>query len=1002
MQVRKNGRVAMVAAAVVGGLMSRYAVGAAQTWDGGAADHNWNNAVNWTNDATPAGGNATINSVDPASYPIISANSAFTPVDMFVGTGAGNAGRLDQTAGTASTGNGNWMFVGVNGSSSGSFFNVANTAATGGTTTTFGQGTGSFTSGRLYVGGADFNGNGTGTLNVNTSGTITTTTGGGVSFSIGHDGTGTMNLDNGTLNGAGEFWVGAAGGANGTVNMSAGTINSASWFVIGRSGTGTVNISGGTINGATGGGNMTMGSFTGATGTLNASGSGIVTTPNQLFVGEGAAATVNVSGNALVSPVGGLKLGVNTGATGTVNLNGGTILTPSVTQGSGAGTFNFNGGTLKASAASGAFVTGISTANVGNGGAVIDSNGFAVTIGQNLLNNGTGGLTKNSAGALTLTGASTYAGNTTINGGSLILSGAGSVNSSSGVTVNNGAKFITTSSAAVSPAVHIVSGGVDGTGTINTLNVDSSPTNTIANGNGGTGALTVGALNLSGAAAFSLNVASTSPAIAATTLNTSGAANAVVNAANALWTPGTYDLISYGTLGGSGFGAFTKGTITGLSGRQSATLGNDTAGNFITLAIAGDNPRWSGALSNEWSTNTLANPKNWALITGGTPTDYIQGDVVLFDDNATTTSPTISIANVSPTSVQFNNATKAYTLGGAFGITGSTGLIKNGAAALTVNNSNSYTGNTTLNAGTLNINNASAIGTGTLIINGGTIDNTSGSAVALSSNNPQNWNGDFTFTGSNDLNMGTAPVTMSASRTVTVSGGTFTVGAIAGPNDSLTKAGAGTLVVGGTSAYSGNTTVSGGTLAVNGSIVSTTSTNIDGGAITVSGTLAAPIHNLYNGSMTVNTGGTVNATNGGDTWVGRNGTASLIVNTGGTFNGNTVLIGGYNNTGGTGTATVAGTLNTANWLVVGFANGGIGTLNVNGGTVNIRNNNTFGNLEIGTWDNGTTGTVNMNSGSLNLLNGSAIVMSVMGNHTGDTTFNQNGGNVTFYSDNGTT
>ena len=33
--------------------------------------------------------------------------------------------------------------------------------------------------------------------------------------------------------------------------------------------------------------------------------------------------------------------------------------------------------------------------------------------------------------------------------------------------------------------------------------------------------------------------------------------------------------------------------------------------------IAGDNPRWTGAFSSDWSTATLPNPKNWQLITSG-------------------------------------------------------------------------------------------------------------------------------------------------------------------------------------------------------------------------------------------------------------------------------------------------------------------------------------------------------------------------------------------------
>ncbi len=66
---------------------------------------------------------------------------------------------------------------------------------------------------------------------------------------------------------------------------------------------------------------------------------------------------------------------------------------------------------------------------------------------------------------------------------------------------------------------------------------------------------------------------------------------------------------------------------------------------------------------------------------------------------------------------------------------------------------------------------ASALGNSVFTITGGTIDNTSGSLVTLN-NNAQNWNASFTFTGTNDLNLGTGAVTMNASRQVTVTAGT--------------------------------------------------------------------------------------------------------------------------------------------------------------------------------------------------------------------------------------
>ncbi len=142
-------------------------------------------------------------------------------------------------------------------------------------------------------------------------------------------------------------------------------------------------------------------------------------------------------------------------------------------------------------------------------------------------------------------------------------------------------------------------------------------------------------------------------------------------------------------------------------------------------------------------------------------------------------------------------------------------ISKSGSGNLTLAGNNAYTGGTTLTVGTLNINSATALGAtaSTFTIAGGTIDNTSAAAITLTNNNAQNWNGDFAFTGTKDLNLGTGAVTMNASRTVTVNGGNLMVGGVIGGSGfELTKAGAGTLTVSGSNTYTGTTTVSGGTL----------------------------------------------------------------------------------------------------------------------------------------------------------------------------------------------
>ena len=85
-------------------------------------------------------------------------------------------------------------------------------------------------------------------------------------------------------------------------------------------------------------------------------------------------------------------------------------------------TFNFNGGTLSPTASATNFLEGLDAAQVQAGGAVFDTNGSIITVGQALLNGvaGTdGGLTltdrnATAAGSLTLNGANTYNGTTRV------------------------------------------------------------------------------------------------------------------------------------------------------------------------------------------------------------------------------------------------------------------------------------------------------------------------------------------------------------------------------------------------------------------------------------------------------------------------------------------------------------------------------------------------------------------------------------------------------------
>lgn len=155
---------------------------------------------------------------------------------------------------------------------------------------------------------------------------------------------------------------------------------------------------------------------------------------------------------------------------------------------------------------------------------------------------------------------------------------------------------------------------------------------------------------------------------------------------------------------------------------------------------------------------------------------------------------------------------------------GTVAVVKNGSGTLKITNSigsNTFTGGLTLNAGTLEIASAAALGNGTFTINGGTITNNN-SARTLNTTNTHVWAGNFTFGSTSasgaDLNIGTGAVSLAGNRTVTVNSNntarTLTVGgAISGAGFSLTKAGNAVLALGGANTYDGGTIVSAGTLS---------------------------------------------------------------------------------------------------------------------------------------------------------------------------------------------
>ncbi len=472
-------------------LAAASSVHAQSTWVGDTSQ-DWNDQLNWTSDLAPSG-NFTINT-STGNYPIISANSAFTPVDAFLADGGSNTARLDHRAGSLSlaniTASGNWFFVARNSATATATYNLADTSSAGGGVSGFAQGSGTLNVGKFFVGGAYFGANGNGTVNINTSGSLNAnstqsfTDGAGnqnasIVIGRGASGVGTVNFENGTINSAGQTWVGSIG--TGTVNQTGGTANITGALVLARNnnntqaGSGTWNVSGtgvvnvendlivayagnasaqGTLNIGTGGVVnvattterwMIVNQWDSAGGNVNINGGQLNLNANtdlRFSTGNGTGASVvtlnsgaitSYSGNGTGSSTSGvldLNHAGGAAANNTVNLNGGTLTIAQIitTNNNGTATFNFNGGVLRAANNSANFVDlgGASqTAVVQSGGAIVDSNGFDVTIVQSLLDGGgAGGFTKQGNGTVNLIGANTFTGDIVIEAGTLSISSA--------------------------------------------------------------------------------------------------------------------------------------------------------------------------------------------------------------------------------------------------------------------------------------------------------------------------------------------------------------------------------------------------------------------------------------------------------------------------------------------------------------------------------------------------------------------------------------------------
>ena len=505
---------------------------------------------------------------------------------------------------------------------------------------------------------------------------------------IGGTPSGTINQSGGTINCAsGEFLVPENSPATGFHNMSGSAVLIVNnWLAIGRNGgAGVFNLTNGLVN-KTGGGNIVIGA--GGQGELNQYGGTISNTTSQTWVGEASQGTWNMNGGTAV--LGALRIAHGGGISAYLNLNGGDITASEISANTGSySELNLNGGTIRASGANPNFLHDVLFVNLAAGGVTFDSQTFDITVPQSLTDGG-GGLTKTGSGTLTLTGAAAYSGPTVVNAGRLVIS-----------TTSGGGSYTLADGTRYSLNVLALNAQVPMT----SLTMGTSTGVTLDFNMGLHGVNTAAPVAVSGAVTANGTI--------------------TVNIPTGAFTIGTIPLISY--VSSAGTATFVTGTLpVGVAGY---VTNNTTASRIELVVTAAAAPRWDGTVNGNWDINTTA---NWVDLATASPTVFQNGNPVVLNDQAVGTTDITVVQDVLTSSVLVTNSALTYSISGPKAIGGTGGLTKQGSLPLNIGNTNTYTGATLVQSGTLVVSNlangglpsaigASSASAANLVIDNGTL-----------------------------------------------------------------------------------------------------------------------------------------------------------------------------------------------------------------------------------------------------------------------------------------
>jgi fibronectin-binding autotransporter adhesin len=850
------------------------------------------------------------------------------------------------------------------------------------------------------VGGITKTGSGTLTLAaVNTfSGPVTVSQG---TLTVGATGSfgspaSTINVAGGTLNLAARTHLTGAVMLNGgtitngtlnanTINAQSGTFSAAlaGSGAFTKTGTGTITlstantnysgqitVSDGILRATTNSSVLGTGQLTLEAGVLQLASTSALTFGNNVAVTGNATITSDrtASGAGLTFTLGTLSIGTNT-----LNVTRGTLAT------SGTGGIVFGATTLTGNATFNTDTnTRVTLASVTGSDRNFTMDGSGSLTVSGALSLGGGDLIKSGSGTLTLNGATTY-GATIMNGGTLTLGANASIGSGD-ITINGGSLAYTKSAGLAARQLNVNSGGVfnfnaagaAGTGTITvdggTLQWANGTTLDLSSRLALTGNATfdtgTNTISLSSVLTSNYGLIKAGSGTLSLATDSSFAGNIVVTAGTLKATSNLLASATGLTLGG---GTLSLIANTSASFNQAVTLNGNTTFT-IDRATSGAAPTLSfDTLSTGAYTFIVTKTAN---ATGTAQLSF--GETTITD--ATIFSPgsgvRLSLGKVTAgtNSVRMNGAGELNVDGRITG-TGSQGVTVNSGSVTLSATDSSFTGSTTVNVGVLSVTKladlgqASSLGapttatrgqillgfgsSGTLRYIGDTHSSTNRN-LQLAGNNgigsilDSSGIGTVAFTGtiSTLSTTGTRSLTLTGSN----SGHNYLGGALNNPTSSgtnaLIKSGAGTWVLGGTSNYSGGTSLNGGVLSISanenlGAAAGTVS--FAGGTLLATETLnAARATTLGSGGGTF--GVTVEKTlawegkTTGTARLTKTGAGTLLLSGANTYSGGTTvnqgsLIAGSATAFGTGAVTLnAGTLDLANQAVAN-------TLNVHGGAV---------------------------------------------------------------------